>query len=534
VLLLRDLIRDLDIRLVAGETGLDRPVRWVHISELADPTPWLSGGELLLTTGMKLTDPETQRAFVERLAGHDLAGLGLGVGFAHDKAPDALLEAAAEHGFPLFEIPYDVPFIAVTEKAFSHLVNEQYAVLQRALSAHERLERIVLDEQGLEGVTGALAALIGGTAIVYDARGEALARSDGETPPLSAAVLEATGAEVRERARAGARRGYAPSGELHGRALALPIVRTPARGNGDGPAPQAWLVAVKGRGGLAEFDRLVLHQAVTVVALELLRRRVADDTERRLAGDVLSAMVSGELAGAELVRRLEPFGLHERIGVLVLTPPRSVKALVEDGLTAALREELPGGLAAGTGKYSCALLPLARGESDEDLFAVAERVRARASRAAEVELPAGAGRAVPAAELRRTFHEARCALEAQALSGEANGDGTPNLLATFRDLGSFQLLLSLQDDDALRLFCDSILAPIEDGEGAYGGELMRSLEAFIECNGQWERAARQLYCHRHTLRYRIRRVEELTGRSLDSARDRIDFWLALRGRELVP
>jgi purine catabolism regulator len=62
---------------------------------------------------------------------------------------------------------------------------------------------------------------------------------------------------------------------------------------------------------------------------------------------------------------------------------------------------------------------------------------------------------------------------------------------------------------------------------------MRSLEAFIECNGQWERAARALYCHRHTLRYRIRRVEELTGRSLDSARDRIDFWLALRGRELI-
>jgi purine catabolism regulator len=148
-------------------------------------------------------------------------------------------------------------------------------------------------------------------------------------------------------------------------------------------------------------------------------------------------------------------------------------------------------------------------------------------------IPAGAGRTVAPAELRRGFHEARCALEAQALAGEGNGDGS-SLLATFRDLGSFQLLLSLQDDDALRLFCDSILAPIEDGEGAYGGELMRSLEAFIECNGQWERAARQLYCHRHTLRYRIRRVEELTGRSLDSARDRIDFWLALRGRELVP
>jgi PucR family transcriptional regulator, purine catabolism regulatory protein len=138
---------------------------------------------------------------------------------------------------------------------------------------------------------------------------------------------------------------------------------------------------------------------------------------------------------------------------------------------------------------------------------------------------------VAAGDLRRAFHEARCAREARALGDPDNGGGPG--LATYRDLGSFQLLLALQDDDALRLFCDSILAPIEDGEGAYGGELMRSLEAFIECNGQWERAAKQLYCHRHTLRYRIRRVEELTGRSLDSARDRIDFWLALRGRELA-
>ncbi len=399
----------------------------MHISELADPTPWLSGGELLLTTGMNLTDPAAQRAFVERLAGHDLAGLGLGVGFAHAETPPGLRDAADELGFPLFEVPYDTPFIAITEKAFSHLVNEQYAVLQRALSAHERLERIVLSEQGLEGVTAALAGLIGGTAMVFDARGETLARSDGAAP-LTAEVLEATGAEVRERARAGARRGYAPSGELHGRSLAVPVVRTPARGNGEGPAPQAWLVAVKDRGGLGEFDRLVLHQAVTVVALELLRRRVADDTERRLAGDVLSAMVSGELAGSELARRLEPFGLHERVGVLVLTPPRSVKALVEDGLSAALRDEVPGGLAAGTGKFSCALLPMRRDERDDDLFALAERVRARVSKEAGMALAAGAGRGVGAADLRRTFHEARCALEAQVLSGEAgdaNGNGRP-------------------------------------------------------------------------------------------------------------
>jgi purine catabolism regulator len=146
---------------------------------------------------------------------------------------------------------------------------------------------------------------------------------------------------------------------------------------------------------------------------------------------------------------------------------------------------------------------------------------------------------VPAGRAREAFHEARCALEARELSSEAPPAGsatngrTHRPIATYRDLGSFQLLLSLQDTDALRLFCDTLLSPIESGEGHYGGELMRSLEAFIECNGQWESAAKRLYCHRHTLRYRIRKIEELTGRDLASARDRIEFWLALRGREIV-
>ena len=121
-------------------------------------------------------------------------------------------------------------------------------------------------------------------------------------------------------------------------------------------------------------------------------------------------------------------------------------------------------------------------------------------------LRAAASRVAPVGALRRSFHEARCALEAAAL---ANGQRAR--VASYRDLGAFQLLLSLQDEDALRLYCDSVLGPLEDATGEYGDELIRSLETFIEQNGQWERAARELYCHRHTLRYRIRRVEQLTG-----------------------
>ena len=142
---------------------------------------------------------------------------------------------------------------------------------------------------------------------------------------------------------------------------------------------------------------------------------------------------------------------------------------------------------------------------------------------------AAASRPGPPEDLRRSFHEARCALEATAFSE----NGSEPEVASWRDLGAFTLLLSIQDDEALKLYCESVLGPIEAGDQEYGGELLRSLAAFIEQNGQWERAARQVYCHRHTLRYRMRKVEELTGRDLSRAHDRIEFWLALRAKELV-
>src|SRR6478609_6431988 len=387
---LRDLLHDLELSVVAGETGLDRAVRWVHSSELLDPTPWLSGGELLLTTGLQLTDDEVMRAYVARLAEHGLTGLGFGAGFGHEHVPQALCEAAGEHGFPVFEVPYEVPFIAITERAFSQLVNEQYAVLRRALAAHERLEKIVLSERGLDGVANGLGAMIGGPAVIIDARGAVLARRAGRAG-LGAEVLRALGAELRERLQAGARRGYVPSAEgFPAGALALPVAR------GTTPVPEAWLVAAKDAGALSELDRLTLHQAVTIVALELLRRRVVDDTERRLAGDVLTALVAGDLHGAELTRRLGPFGLRERAGALVIAPPRGSRAVAEEALARALREEAGGGLVAPAARFLCALVPAA---GDDELFALAARLHARLERETGQPLPAGAGRTVAPADL---------------------------------------------------------------------------------------------------------------------------------------
>jgi purine catabolism regulator len=522
MLTVRGLVAEMGLALAAGEDGADAPVRWVHISELLDPTPWLSGGELLLTTGIQLDTETRQRDFVRLLAGRHLAGLGFGTGFDHERLPEPVVEEASLAGFPLFEVPYELPFIALTEKAFTRLVNEQYEVLQRGIAIHKRLERIVLEERGLDEVVRALAAATGGAIQVLTARGETIAAKQFRRELPEAAVDEVRD-EVRRRSVAAGQgteaAEFAPAfPELAGRSLVLPVS---IRGRG---APQAWLVAARDAGTLGDFERLILQQAATVVALELMRQRAMRDTERRLAGDVLAEALTGRLSESELSVRMRPFGVGAQAAVLVFSEDGGRAPEAEADLDRFLTDAGVGGLVASRASLLCAVV-----DAGEGLDPIELAGRARDSLVPEYgTLRAAASRSGPVGTLRRSFHEARCALEAAML---ANGHAPK--VASYRDLGAFELLLSLQDDEALRLYCDSVLGPLEDATGEYGDELIRSLEAFIEQNGQWERAARELYCHRHTLRYRIRRVEQLTGRDLSSARDRIEFWLALRARELV-
>ena len=142
---------------------------------------------------------------------------------------------------------------------------------------------------------------------------------------------------------------------------------------------------------------------------------------------------------------------------------------------------------------------------------------------------AAASRPTGVGSLRRAFHEARCALEATSLAERRARPRSPRI-ATSAPSPCCSRSRTTTRCGSTATTC---WTPIERTEGEYGGELLRSLEAFIENNGNWERAARQLYCHRHTLRYRIRKIEELTGRDLARATDRIELWLALRARELV-
>jgi purine catabolism regulator len=521
VLTVKGLCDEMGLEIVAGAGGAAAPIRWIHSTELLDPTPWLSGGELLLTTGIQLNTAEDQRDFVRRLAEHGLSGLGFGSGFDHECPPAALVKEADRLDFTVFDVPYKLPFIAITETAFTRLLNEQYEVLQRGIAHHKRLERMLLEERGLEEIARTLASTVGGSVLVIGPRGEPMAAEAFRRrlpPEQELAIVEEIG-------RRSAAAGPPPSafvpvaGDVAGRALAVPVITGTRR------TPEAWLVAVRDVGGLEDFERLILQQAVTVIALELMRQRAMRDTERRLTGDVVAEALGGALDHEELERRLRPFGVGEEVAVLVFSLDDPLGA--EDALDDALREAGVPALVSTRDALLCAIVDAGAGDPVD----VARAARDEVSGARPGQVRAAASRPAALAALRRGFHEARCALEASAIGAE---DGQVPAVASYRDLGAYELLLSLQDDDALRLYCDSVLGPLEDSEGDYGDELLRSLEAFIEHNGQWERAARHLFCHRHTLRYRIRRVEQLTGRDLGRARDRVEFWLALRARELVP
>jgi len=375
MLTVRGLASEMGLELATGADGADAPVRWVHISELPDPTPWLSGGELLLTTGIQLDTDRRQREFVRLLAGHHLAGLGFGTGFDHETLPAALVEEAAQLDFPVFEVPYELPFIALTEKAFTRLVNEQYEVLQRGIAIHKRLERLVLEESGLDEVVRALAAATGGAVCVLSGRGETIS-SKAFRRQLPDGAMQQVREEVARRsellssgtARAIENAEFAPDHpDIAGRSLVLPVS---LRGRG---APQAWLVAARDAGGLGDFERLILQQAVTVVALELMRQRAMRDTERRLAGDVLAEALTGRLSDEELAMRLRPFGIGQEAAVLVFAAMDGAPApQAEAELDRFLADSNVGALVATRERLLCAVVDA---RDDVDPIALAGRAR---------------------------------------------------------------------------------------------------------------------------------------------------------------
>ena len=515
-------IGELHLGLVAGADGLDRPIRWAHVSELEDPTRFLRGGEVLLTTGFAMRgDPASQAAYVEGLAKAELAALGVGLGFAFEATPPAVLDAADQAGFPVFEVPFEVPFIAITEALFSRLVNEQYVLLQRAGTVQQTLSRLLVEGAGLDALLEAYARMTGTRALLLDVRGEVMAAARGATVVLPP---RAVWAEIQALRPEGNEFSLSLSDEGGSRTL-LPVLV------GGGPAG----FLVLHRGSRPEpFHQVVVHHLATAVALELSKAQAVARTERRLVGDFLDALLEGELSASEIRRRLRFLGLGASPAIAVLV------ARGEDGdrsepAVEALRLLVQDRLSRRPAPYVCSI----QDASVVALFEAADPAGARAAAGAVAEAARARGLAgrfglgMPEADprgLRRAYQEARFALEA---AGPAQAGGPGAGVATVDDLGSHRLLLARQEDAALEAISRGLLDPLADYDRRQHGELVASLRAFLEHNGNWEAAARALAVHRHTLRYRIRRIADLTGRDLDTAADRVEFWLALQAAEVL-
>ncbi|MYV93555.1 PucR family transcriptional regulator ligand-binding domain-containing protein, partial [Streptomyces sp. SID1034] len=160
----------------AGEDHLDRPVRWAHVSELADPVPYMEGGELLLITAMTLDaeDPQAMRRYVRRLSRAGVVGLGFAIGVNYDTVPDALLDAAREEDLPLLEVPRRTPFLAISKAVSAAISADQYRAVTAGFEAQRELTKAALSD-GPAVLIAKLAAHVDGWAALYDTSGAVVA-----------------------------------------------------------------------------------------------------------------------------------------------------------------------------------------------------------------------------------------------------------------------------------------------------------------------------------------------------------------------
>ncbi|MFJ2088791.1 PucR family transcriptional regulator [Streptomyces sp. NPDC087901] len=560
----------LGLRLLGGDEELDRSVRGVMTTDLRDPSRYLSGGELVLTGLAWHRDAKDSEPFVRILSGAGVAGLAAGEAEL-GAIPDDLIEACRHHRLPLFAVNETVAFATITEHVVRQVSGERAGDLAAVVDRHRRLMTSGPAGGGPEVVLDLLGSDLDLHAWVLSPTGRQIA---GAGAPLSGPA----GAELAGLHLAAVRSGRrAPHrATVDGVTYSL----FPIRNHGRGAVPASrdvresvlsdWLLAVEADAGDWSAARLDLLQGVTqLIAVERDRRDAARTVRRRLAQEVLELVQAGA-PPTEIAARL-------RVAAPVLLPGlgsaphwQVVVARVEWD-----EADAPGGTGSGiaggpvaqalleeilvdpavtgpdsadriavahTGDEAIALVPLpalsgARPEADEDgeeaaaddpalhadALLAAVRAPLSAGLADDGRLTLGVSAAVHSPEgLRGALEEARHARRvAAARPGRVCAAG-------HHELASHVLLLPFVPDDVRRAFTARLLDPLRDYDLRHRAELIPTLEAFLDCDGSWTRCAARLHLHVNTLRYRIGRIEQLTGRDLSRLEDKLDFFLALR------
>jgi Purine catabolism regulatory protein-like family/PucR C-terminal helix-turn-helix domain/GGDEF-like domain len=545
-------VPDLGLRLLTDVAGMDRAILRVYTTDLPDPSRYLTQGDLVLTGLIWCRTPGDADRFVSALARAGVAALGAGE--ALGKVPDEVVQACGRHGVPLLAVPAETSFAAVTEEVGRRLSGDRATEMTRVLGRRRLLLSAVADGAGLDAMFRLMSRELGAECWLLTGLGRVIG---GTGPSLPRPLAFRLACEYLRADRMPATE-VSVAGEGAGRYSLY--------GVGGEPRITGWFLACAG----SEQDwphelRESVAELAADVALERARLNAARTGDGKLAEAIVTMLASGGgdgAAPAEIASLMRAAGLPPDGRYLVAAVTAAASAMVtgpnaerwrcdlagelvwpaaEDALVAPLGDEIvvlvpaPGDRAPGE----------SRDESPDEVAPAAHRFaaticaaqpmvesdRSRIRLAVGVSGPAESVTALPGA-----LHEAASArrLAALRLAGLAGlgglGGSSAISVVTSDEVASHELLLATVPPSVLRSFRERLLGPLLAYDDQHRAELLPTLREFLACSGSWNACAVRMYVHVNTVRYRIRRIEELTGRDLSRLDDQVDFFLALRIR----
>ncbi|XPP25512.1 MAG: PucR family transcriptional regulator [Leucobacter sp.] len=481
----------------AAAESASLPVQWVHNSDMADPTPFLTPRTVLLTTGAQFADDAAQAdmdAYVTRLQNAGVTALGFGVGIVWQRIPPALIAAAERLHLPLFRVPYDTPFIAIVRTAARLLDEQSHSRDIWALDAQRAVAGAALQRDGLGSVIREAAGQLGGWIGIAD-------RTGGFAEFAPRAAGEGIDTDwIRRECR-----------ELIGRGTRGNRVRTL-----DGQAIQLQTLGRSGQllGVLVTRDtpdpaeRALLGLVAALVTAGLERRAGLSGAETALRSAVVRLLLIGETESAEQVAA----------GVLPRLPRGRIAAIRIAAISAldpAVALDLRS-LAAGRAGLLTAPL-------DEGAVLIGESAALTAARRllTEHRIAAGVSERGELDELGTLLDQAGTALE------HALRTGAREPLAYRPAMHAGVLSLLGADPEAHRR-AETLLAPVRQHDRRHRDRIEESLAVWLAHHGQTSPAAAELEVHRHTLRSRVQTAASLLQRDLDDPGTRAELWTALR------
>ncbi len=474
----------LEMTLLGGSAGLGRRVSWAHVSELEDPTPWLLGSELIMTTGMAVPrDAARQRAYVERLAQAGVAGLALSARLHVPPLHPAFFAAAEAAGLPVVEIPLQVPFIAIAQAVAAAVETDISEGLSAQLQVFGALRWLTAEGLGVAEIFARLEALSGFSLYLCTADGRPLL-PDVPAPPADLAGLV-------PRALDG------PPTIPGGYALPVPAPSGPA----------GFLLALR-RPDVVAAGLAVVQHIATVAALQLTIVRHEQETMRREGAETLAELLGGIFDEPTARRRLARLGFDTA---------RPLELVVLRGVTGDA-EALVGRLA------SAGFAHLVLRQEQQVVILLPDDPEALRLVEGLPGLSAGASRSFAAGTALDIPR--REALWAVARAEEAGG----GLVRYGADAAGRWLI---DDPRALRALSADVLGAVTSYDRTHRSNLVTTVRTWMERDRHNDSVAFSLGIHPNTLAYRLHRFEQLSGRNLSASADLAEVWLALRAAEHV-